>query len=348
MLEQLQTWWQNTTPEMIAVLQDIGVALAAVLGGYVLGGMVARVLRHRNFDAVLRLPGATPAQPDADHGITPTFLAGVLVRLSAWAGVAWWLAHKHGRDELAHTLGLALSRTWALATVLVAALAVGSLLARRLIECLHGLPKTGAEGMPSRNGSAANRADLAGAAAAGVYVLSVLLVLLIAADVFEWPLTRTAALALWQFAQHLLIAGAALFIGALGARWARDQVASDGGASPEKQAGQYTALGIVAATTVLAVAVLLSSAGVLLGLAALAVLGGAVWFIRGYLPDVAAGLQLRTYKVREVWFEGAEWQVADVGFLTANVGRAGEFYRVPNHQVLEARMHGAPEEASAH
>ena len=47
-----------------------------------------------------------------------------------------------------------------------------------------------------------------------------LLVLLIAADTFDWPLTRGAALALWQFAQHLLIAGAARHPGgqAAGAR----------------------------------------------------------------------------------------------------------------------------------
>ena len=345
MLNELQTWWQNTTPETQAALQTGSLVILALLGGHVLGAMVARGLRARNFDAALRLPGSSPQGTEANCGITPTLIAGVLVRLTVWAGVAWWLAHQHGRDDLANTLGLIINRTWALTTVLVAALGLGSLLARRMIDCLHGVGKAGSQALPYRNGSAVARWDVAGAVGAGVYVMVVLLVLLIAADLFDWPLTRTSALALWQFAQHFLIAGAALLIGYLGAGWARDLATPEAAASPEQRAGQYTALGIIAATTILAVAVLLSSAGVLIGLAALAILGLLLWLVRGYLPDVTAGLQLRAHKVREVCFEGAPWQVADVGFLTTQVGRAGEFCRLQNRLVLEARMHGAPKEA---
>jgi hypothetical protein len=187
---------------------------------------------------------------------------------------------------------------------------------------------------------------VAGAAGAAAYVLAALLVLLIAADSFDWPLTRSSALALWQLAQHLLTAGAALVIGCLGARWARDLATADGAASPEQRAGQYTALGIVAATTVLAVSVVLSGAGVLLGLAALALLGLVAWLARGYLPDVAAGLQLRAHKVREVCLDGAPWQVVEVGPLTTQVGRAGAFHRLQNRQVLKARMNGTKEAAA--
>jgi len=182
---------------------------------------------------------------------------------------------------------------------------------------------------------------VAGAVGAGAYVLVMLVILLIAADSFDWPLTRTAALGLWQFAQHLLIACAALFMGALGARWARDMATVEGAASPEKRVGQYTAMGIVAATTVLAVAVLLSGAGVLMGLAALAVLGFLLWLVRGYLPDVTAGLQLRAHKVVEVTFDGAPWQLLEMGLLTTQLGRAGEFCRMQNRAVLEACLHGA-------
>jgi hypothetical protein len=342
MLDELQIWWQNITPETKATAQDISLALVALLVGHFLGAMVSRALRARNFDAALRLPGSSAAA-EPNHGITATLIAGLLVRLTVWAVAAWWLAQKHGHTELAGTLGLIIKRTWALATVLVAALALGTLLARRLIDCVQGLPNVGPEA-PTRNLATAPRGGVAGVVGAGAYVLVVLLVLLIAADLFNWPLTRTSALALWQFAQHLLIASAALFIGCLGARWARDLVTSEGAASPEKRAGQYTALGIMAATTVLAVAVLLSSAGVLIGLAALAVLGFLLWMVRGYLPDVTAGLQLRAHKVREVWFDGAPWQIAEVGFLTTQVGRGGEFCRLQNRLVLEARMHGAPQE----
>ena len=55
----------------------------------------------------------------------------------------------------------------------------------------------------------------------------VLLGLLVTADLFDWPLTRSSAQALWQFAQHFMVAGAALLIGSLGARWARDLATPD-------------------------------------------------------------------------------------------------------------------------
>jgi hypothetical protein len=181
---------------------------------------------------------------------------------------------------------------------------------------------------------------------AGVYGLAVLLALLIAADLFDWPLTRSSTLALWQLAQNLLIAGAALLIGGLGARWARDLVTAEAATSPEKRAGQYTALGIVGATTLLAVAVLLSSAGLAIGLAALAVLGLLLWMVRGYLPDVTAGFQLRAHKLREVWFDGALWQVTEVGFLSTQVCKAGEFHQLQNRLVLETVLHAAPAAAS--
>jgi len=99
---------------------------------------------------------------------------------------------------------------------------------------------------------------------------------------------------------------------------------------------------------VLAVSVLLSSAGLLIGLAALAIVALLLWLARGYLPDVTAGLQLRVHNVREVWFEGEPWQVAAVGLLTTQVGRRGEFCRLQNRVVLEARMQGAPSEAAPH
>jgi hypothetical protein len=229
---------------------------------------------------------------------------------------------------------------WALAGVLVAALTLGALLARRLIECWQDLA-------PAGNGNRSSHGGVAGAVGAAAYVLVVLLCLLVAADLFDWPLTRSSAQALWQLAQHLLIASAALFIGSLGARWARDLVTPESAASPEKRAGQYTGLGIIAATTVLAVAVLLSGAGVLIGLAALGVVGFLLWLVRGYLPDIAAGLQLRAHQVREVYFDGQPWQIAAVGFISTQLTKAGDFYRLPNRHVLEARLGGAPAEQNA-
>jgi hypothetical protein len=338
MLDQLQGWWQLTTPEMQAALQEGGLLLAAVLGGHFVAKLVTQALSSRNFDAALCLPG-----PGAEHGITPTLLAGLLVRLTIWAVAGWWLAHKHGRPELANLLGLIINRTWALTTVLVGALALGSLLARRVMHCLRGFRDT--SGLNGAAGAASSM-DAASAVGTGVYLLVVLLALIFCADVFDWPLTRTTAMALWQFAQHLLIAVAALVVGCLGARWARDLAASDsrgpdGSVSPQKQAGQYTALGIMAATTVFAVAVLLTGAALLIGLAALAVFALVLWMFRGYLPDVTAGLQLRAHRVREVELDGAAWRVSVVGLLSSQLTRAGEFAHLQNRQVLDARMHAA-------
>jgi hypothetical protein len=344
MLEPLQTWWQNTPPEAQAALPSAGVALAALLGGLLLGWVVTRALRARNFDAALRPPGAPPAA-DPDAGITPTSLGGLLVRLTVWAGGAWWLARQHGQPDLAATLGQVVGRAWVVAAVLVAALSLASLLSHLLVACLQGPAR--ADGGTPRNGAASPPGTLAGVVSAGVYGLVVLLAFLVAADVFDWPLTRSSAQALWQIAQNLLIAGAALLIGGLGARWARDLATPEGAASPEKRAGQYTALGIVAASTLLAVAVLLSSASLALGVAALAVLGCLLWLVRGYLPDVVAGLQLRAHKTREVSFEQALWQVGEVGLLHAQLMRGGEFWRLPNRQVLEASLRGVRAEVSA-
>jgi HEAT repeat protein len=75
------------------------------LGGHVLGALAARALHARNFNANLRLPASSPSAPEVDHGITPTLLAGLLVRLTLWAVESRWLAHKHGRAEFADTLG---------------------------------------------------------------------------------------------------------------------------------------------------------------------------------------------------------------------------------------------------
>jgi hypothetical protein len=346
MLEQVQAWWQNATPETQALVREISLLLGALLGGQVLGGIVARTLRRRDFDSVLRVPGATPLGPDAGRGFTPSFLAGLLVRLTVWAAAAAWFARQHDRPELATTLGFIINRTWAFAGILVAALALGSLLARRVIECLQIGQRAGPE-TASRNGAAASHRGTAGAIGAGVYGLVVLVALLVTADMFDWPLTRNSAQALWDFAQHLLVAAGALLIGGLGARWARELATPDATATPEQRAGQFTALGIVAATTILAVAVLLSSAGLLLGLGVVAVLAVLLWLVRGSIPDVVAGLQLRGQRVREVWYEGEPWQVAQVGLLTTEITRAGEFYRWQNRAVLEARMHAAPAEANA-
>lgn len=347
MLDELQPYWQNITPDTRQSIQTLGLVIASLLGGHILGSLVARSLRAKKFDVALRVPGSSPEGTEAEHGFTPTFFAGMLVRLSVWLGAAWWLAQSNGRVDLAATLALVLKRTWAVAGVAGTSLALGSFLTRRVQDCVSALPKAGVAVAPSRNGAVVPRRDSAGLVGVGVYFAVVLLVLMIAADMFDWPLIRTSALALWNLGQKLLVAGAALLIGSLGARGARNLSNVEGTSQQERRAGQYTGLALIAATTVLAVAVLLSSAGLFIGLAVMAILASLLWLVRGYLPDVKAGLQLRVHQLHEVWFESEPWQVSEVGFLTSQVSRRGEFCRLPNRTVWEARTQGVPQEAAA-
>ena len=350
MFEQLQDWWQSASPDLQALIQDGIVVLGAFLGGLFLGGVVVRSLRGRNFDAALRPPGTRPA-PGEEHGFTPTGVAGLLVRLTVWALAARWLAQEHGRPDIANLLGLIVNRTWGFAALLVAALALGSLLARLLSDCLGGVPREVSEARPLRSGSAASSwtvSPAARAAAAGAYGLAVLLVLLTAADLFDWPLTRSSTLALWDLSHHLLVAGAGLFIGYLGARWTRDLAVAEAAGSPERRAAQYAALGIMAAATILAVTVLLSNTGLLLGLAALAAGGLVLWALRGYLPDVIAGLQLRQRGIREIFLKGERWQVLGIGLLTTQLSRSGEFQTMQNRLLLEPRPRPATPEPAAY
>src|SRR5437016_3529531 len=123
--DDLESWWLSTTPEMQSALQQVSVALVALVCGYFLGAMVYRVLSGVNFDASLRLPNTSPPTPEAERGITPSVVAGFLVCLSVWAAAAWWLANQHGLTEVAGTLASILTRVWGLAALLVAFLALG-------------------------------------------------------------------------------------------------------------------------------------------------------------------------------------------------------------------------------
>ena len=349
-MAELQSWWQNLTPEMRGYLVDGAVVLGALLGGHLLGVLVGRMLRARRFDSLFRVTAPPPEYLDDGRGITATTIAGLLVRLTIWTGAAWWLARAHGQSEHAATLAQIIGQTWAVAGILTAALALAGLLARRVVECVEGFTPAGATtaGRTSSTSSTSptpTTRGLAGVVGAGVYGLVLLLTLLAVADRFDLPLTRTAAVALWQLALNLLIAGAALLVGILGARWARSLSTHRAEASSQERAGQYTALGIVAGTTALAVALLLFSAGLRVGIAAVAIAGIVLFFAQGHFADLIAGLRLRKDKVSTVWKDGIAWQVTRIGLLHSEVGRGGEYFKVQNRHLLEAFAHSTPETA---
>ena len=111
MLEELQTWWQDLGPDAQIALQAGSGALVGILGGQFLATVVLRTLRAHNFDAVLRLPRATPAPAEAEHGFTPTMVAANLARVTFWSLAIWWVARLYGQAEFAQRLALIVGRT---------------------------------------------------------------------------------------------------------------------------------------------------------------------------------------------------------------------------------------------
>jgi hypothetical protein len=338
-LNELQSWWNDLPPETRAYVWDGGVAFAALAGGFIIGGMVARTLRGLNFDAAFGLSGGGPGGGPASRSYAPTRAVGLLVRLTVWAGVVWWFLGKYGRADLAESLRLIGGRVWALIAMLAGSLVVGDLVSRRVTDLIQG-SLTGPNGT-ARTGAAPNR-YVAGAVGAAVYVLVLLLALLVAADAFDWPLSRTAAGALWQLGQQLLTAGAGLSIAYLGAHWARELATPTDPVTPELKAGQYVGLALIGGAAIGGVMALLSGRGILIAMLALPILGGLLWLARDYIPDVMAGLKLRKEKVVQVWIEGTTCRVEGVGLLTSEVGQGNETGRVRNRLVLAAAGHGSP------
>jgi hypothetical protein len=313
---------------MRGYISDGALGVAALLGGHWLGLFVGRFLRGVRFNSLFRVARQVPGGSDDDHGITPTMLAGLLVRLTVWAFAAWWLLPKYGRPEFAEPIPRTIGRVWAAVAALTAVLAAASWLARRVIELLESVTP------PNRSVAAPSR-GLAGAVGAGIYALVLLLTLLTVADYFDWPHTRNIMAGLWQLALHLLTAGAAVLVGYLGVLWARESSAQ-GASSSGPGAAQQTGVGIVAVTTAVAVALLLFGGGFGIGVTILASAAALLFLARGRLPDVMAGLKLRRHKVGTIWIDGIPWQVGQIGVLQSQVSRNGEFYKVPNRHVLEA------------
>jgi hypothetical protein len=343
MFDNFLSWWQNIDPETRALVWDGAVVVGALVGGYIVGVVSARVLRAWRFDTVFRVSAPAPDYLEDGRRVTPSMLVGLLVRLSIWAGAAWWLTRKHGQLEVANTIAVIVARTWAVGGIVSAALAIAGLFSRRVIECFEGT--LSATPATTNRVAATPRQGLAGAVGAGVYGLVLLITLLAVVDRFDLPLARDAAAGLWQLALHLLVVGAAVAVGVIGARWAREFSAPQKGAGSADHVGQYTALGITAGTTALGVALLLFSSGLKIGMAALALASIGLYFGWGHLPDLIAGLKLRRHNVGTIMKDGMAFQVARVGLFRSDVGREGEYFKVQNRQLLEVFAQNMPRAA---
>jgi hypothetical protein len=339
----LQAWWQGLTPDSQVFLRGAAVLLGAFLAGLVVGRLACRRLRAANFDASLRapwLPSAGGGRAEA-RPFTPTGLVSGLVCCTAWGGGVWWLATDRGWAALARTLEWVAGRVWSLVAVLIVALYLARFLAGQVIELLQSpplgekldgwLPRPSGGGEPRVRGVAV----LAGTA---VYGVALLLVLLIAADLFGLALTGSAVAAAWSLLLHAVTAGGAMLIGWLGYRWASGLTSEEVEAAPPARAAHYAALGIVAGTTLLAIALLAATLQGLVGVAFVLLLAFVFWPLRGYVADVWAGILLKWQKVQQVRLDGELSRVGEVGLLTTRLQRQEEQLTRRNRLVLEAHL----------
>jgi hypothetical protein len=343
----LQAWWQGLTPDSQVFLRGAAVLLGAFLVGQVVGRVAWRRLRARDFDAALRAPWLPPAGGGRAEArpFTPTGLVSGLVRFTVWGAGVWWLATDQGWAALARSLEWVAGRVWSLAAVVIVALYLARFLAGQILEFLPStplsekldgwLPRAGGLREPRVSGATA----LAGTAVYGVVFL---LVLLIAADLFGWALTGGVVAAVWSLLLHAATAGTALLIGWLGYRWARCLTFAEvEAAPPPARAAHYAALGILAGTTLLAIALLGSTLQALVGVVLLLLLALVFWPLHGYVSDVWAGILLKGQKVQQVWLDGDLSQVDEVGLLTTRLHRQEEQLIRRNRLVLEAHLQGA-------
>src|SRR5262249_21579672 len=107
------------------------------------------------------------------------------------------------------------------------------------------------------------------------------------------------------------------------------------------RATHYVVLGILAGTTLLAIALLAATLQGVIGVAVVLLLAFVLWPLRGYVPDVWAGFLLKGQKVQQVRLDGELSQVEEVGVLTTRLQRQGEQVSRRNGLVLEAHLQGA-------
>jgi hypothetical protein len=306
--------------------------------------MVSRRLRARDFDASLRASWLAPAD-GGRAGFTPTDLVRDLVRCTACGAGVWWLATEQGWAALAHNLEWAAGRVWSLAVVLIVALYLARFLAGQVIKFVENAPLSDTldDWLPrARGGREPRVSGVATLAGTAVYGVVFLLLLLIAADLFGWALTGSAMVAAWFLLLHVVTAGTALLIGWLGYGRARSLIFSEvEAAPPPRRAAHYTTLGILAGTTLLAIALLAATIQGAVGVGLALLLAFVLWPLRGYVPDVWAGILLKGQKVQHVCLDGEPSEVGEVGLLTTRLQRKEEQVSRRNGLVLEAHLQGA-------
>src|SRR5262249_33491124 len=90
----------------------------------------------------------------------------------------------------------------------------------------------------------------------------------------------------------------------------------------------------------LAVALLAATIQGLVGVVFVLLLAFVLWPLRGYVPDVWAGILLKGQKVQNVRLDGELAQVGEVGLLTTRLHRQEEQVSRRNRLVLEAHLQG--------
>ncbi|MBI3923410.1 MAG: hypothetical protein HY318_18460 [Armatimonadetes bacterium] len=361
-LNAFWTWWNDLPRETQIALRDAEVVLAALLLAKFAGAVLKALLSARGFDSLVAVPWAPAAPVKGDPRARPSDVVGYLCVASLWAVAAWWLAREHGVSDVANSILWVTGKAWTLAFVIILAMVSGGWLSRAVTLAMQSpgiktrldslLPIPGARGEPLSD-------SLTKTVSVLFYVVSLMLMALASTDLLHLTATASALAAVWQLAVRLVAAGAALGIGWLGLKWARDfnlQGEADQSSfaaptlsttalesrSPAQplSAERQIQLGLLGAVILFAIAVVADIGGSLIGLCVLFMVFLLILPLREYVPDVWGGFYLLIRNAKTVDLEGRTMNIKQVGLLMTDLTIEGEHLSRRNREVLTAVLKG--------
>jgi hypothetical protein len=365
-MESFADWWYELSDPARVTLRNSAILIPAVIAAFVGNRVVRHLLVVKGVDKYLRLPWTTKdTAPDKATRHEPrrlepsavSSLLGWVFALSILGASCWWLAILYDAGALADMLWTVLVRGWEVTIVVFPALLISGWLARTLYELLHtpwlkneldALFPTPPEGGGTFSETAARGLCIV------IYAAFFLLIPVAIAGLFELSSLQGLVGPAWQICARLLTALIVFVVGYLGVAWARAQARrigtdgeGEGQEKPPSPLGDQVGLGIVVATVILALGMLVGVSSIVGALVIASLLAFLLWPIRPYMRDLWAGLLLRYQNVKEVTIDNVARTVKAVGPLMAQLERDGEEYTQRNGEVLAAFVAGEKKETPA-
>ena len=361
-MESFADWWYELSDPGRVALRDGALLILALITALIGNRVVRHLLVVKGVDPYLRLPWSTK-EPVSGKGHRPaeqrlepsavSSLVGWIFGLSILAAACWWLARVHESTALADMLWTVLVRAWEVTIVVFPALLISGWLARSVYDLMHtpwlkgeldALFPTPPEGGGSFSETAAKGLCIV------IYAAFFLFIPVAIAGLFELSSLQVLVGPAWQICARLLTALIVFVVGYLGVAWARAQARRIGAngdsgvpgtSNPPSPLGDQVGLGIVVATVVLALGMLVGVSSIVGALVIGCLLAFLLWPIRPYMRDLWAGLLLRHQNVKEVEIDGAMRSVKGIGPLMARLELDGEELTQRNGEVLAAVVAGA-------